>query len=357
MTQSQAEPEAKTPPLPAGDRHISPIGGRSGGGFSAKAAALAALAIGCGVFVAASWGQERLRPDPSADRPVRQVVAFEPARPTLSAPGQDPPRLQADATPIAQSSPETQNLAQHAEAALTAIRAAPILAFDEGGSNTGPRAEADARPPDIAGEPGQLDQLRRTAAVGLAQASRLPDRNFLILAGVSIPCILQTAMDTATPGYVACILPRAVFSDNGAVMLMEKGTRVLGEYRSSLRQGQTRLFVVWNRAVTPQGVAVSLASPAADPLGRAGFDGQIDTRFWARFGAAVLLSVVDDGTAGLAGGGERYQTARLPSDAAAIALQASVGIAPSLRKAQGSEVSIFVAQDLDFSTVYRLGAR
>jgi type IV secretion system protein VirB10 len=39
-----------------------------------------------------------------------------------------------------------------------------------------------------------------------------------------------------------------------------------------------------------------------------------------------------------------------------VALQNSVGIPPTLRKAQGAEVSIFVAQDLDFSGVYRLRA-
>ena len=63
------------------------------------------------------------------------------------------------------------------------------------------------------------------------------------------------AMDTATPGYVSCLIPRDVLSDNGAVVLMEKGTKVLGEYRSSLKQGQSRLFVLWTRAVTPAGVA------------------------------------------------------------------------------------------------------
>ena len=97
-------------------------------------------------------------------------------------------------------------------------------------------------------------------------------------------------MDSTTPGYVTCLVPRDVYSDNGAVVLMEKGTRVLGEYRAGLRQGQRRLFVLWTRAVTPDGVAIALASPAADALGRAGFDGEIDTHFWERFGGALLLS-------------------------------------------------------------------
>ena len=59
-----------------------------------------------------------------------------------------------------------------------------------------------------------------------------------------------------------------------------------------------------------------------------------------------------------AGGGQSLQsTARVPSDAASVALQGSVCIRPTLRKAQGAEVSIFVAQDLDFADVYRLRPR
>jgi type IV secretion system protein VirB10 len=140
-------------------------------------------------------------------------------------------------------------------------------------------------------------------------------------------------------------------------VLLDRGARVLGEYRGGLRQGQRRIFVLWTRAVTPAGVAIDLASPAADALGRGGFDGRVDTHFWDRFGAALLLSVVDDGAYALAGDNDRNATARLPSDAAGLAVQNSADIPPTLRKPQGSEVAILAAQDFDFSQVYGLRAR
>ena len=76
------------------------------------------------------------------------------------------------------------------------------------------------------------------------------------------------------------------------------------------------------------------------------------------FSVSLSTSLVDDAAyAGFGDGDSLRSTARVPSDAAATALQGSVDIPATLRKAQGSEVSIFVAQDLDFSGVYRLRAR
>ena len=104
-------------------------------------------------------------------------------------------------------------------------------------------------------------------------------------------------------------------------------------------------------------MAIALASPAADALGRAGFDGDVDRHFWDRFGGALLLSVVDGGASAFIGRDGRFGLARLPSDAASAAVDGSRDIGPTLRKPQGSEVSIIAAQDFDFSDVYDLKAR
>jgi type IV secretion system protein VirB10 len=100
----------------------------------------------------------------------------------------------------------------------------------------------------------------------------------------------------------------------------------------------------------PGGVAIRLESPAADALRRAGFDGGLDTHFWDHFGGALLL---DDSASARAGGANR-NTARVPSDATAMAPQNSV--TPLQCKAQGAEVSIFVDQDFGFSGVCGLKA-
>jgi type IV secretion system protein VirB10 len=373
--QAPEAPPARGTAFPEADRTISPVAGRFGVGWAGRAVTLAALTAGCGVFLAATW-HHGPTPAKTPLEPAAQVVPFEPAKtdvagPTLASPGAGAPALDPAASgqvsalqPGAAGASGQQSAAQARQARaaqLQAIRSAPILAFSQNGG-LGP-ADALAGPAAqvvqaVAAAPTELDQLRQGSNIGLARASRLPDPNFLITAGTSIPCTLQTAMDTATPGYVSCIIGSDVYSDNGAVILMEKGAKVLGEYRSGMRQGQSRLFVLWDRAVTPAGVAIGLASPASDALGRAGFDGTVDTHFWERFGGALLLSIVDDTSAAVASrGAQNGETVRVPSDAAGIALQNSVNIPPSLTKPQGSQVAIFVAQDLDFSSVYALRGR
>jgi type IV secretion system protein VirB10 len=188
----------------------------------------------------------------------------------------------------------------------------------------------------------------------------------VIAMGTPIPCVLETAMASDQPGYVSCVVTRDILSDNGRVVLLDRGTQVVGEYRGGLKRGQKRMFVLWTRAKTPTGVIVALASPGTDALGRAGFDGAIDTHFWERFGSAILLSVVDDGMRLLTtelqrGNGSSQTNVFVPSgtlqggkDAAAIAVQESINIPPTLTKNQGESVNIFVARDLDFSSVYGL---
>ena len=109
------------------------------------------------------------------------------------------------------------------------------------------------------------------------------DRNLLLSAGTVIPCTLQTAINSTQAGFVSCVINHDVYSENGRIVLLDKGTKVLGQYSGGITQGQARLFVVWTRALTPRGVAIDLGSPAAGSLGRAGLPG------WRRY--AVLGAV------------------------------------------------------------------
>lgn len=252
---------------------------------------------------------------------------------------------------------------------------APIMAFGKNGNKgaDGNNALSSADPSGMDGltvqeqapadagenEARRFDNRLKPTVMEGAKAGTLGNRNLIIAMGTSIPCTLETAIATDQPGFTSCIISRDIMSDNGRVVLLDKGTQIVGEYKGGLQRGQKRLFVLWTRAKTPTGVIVQLASPATDALGRAGFDGHVDTHWWERFGSGLLLSMVGDLTAyGLnqfdSESVSMENTAESGKDAAAIAVEQSINIPPTLRKNQGELVSIFVARDLDFSDVYRL---
>lgn len=221
--------------------------------------------------------------------------------------------------------------------------------------------QAVNQPSTMPNAPSLQESLSGTATPS-ATATQLSNRNFLLTKGTFIDCALNTALNSSVAGMTKCTLTRHVYSDNGKVLLLERGSTVTGEYRANLAQGQTRLFVLWDRVKTPNGVVVDLSSPSTDPLGGSGVDGYIDSHFWKRYGGAMMLSLVDD-LAAYASSTSGDTTIRMENssqaaqNAATEALKNTINIPPTLRKNQGDRIGIFVARDIDFSNVYKLSVR
>ncbi|RLV60949.1 TrbI/VirB10 family protein [Parashewanella curva] len=203
-------------------------------------------------------------------------------------------------------------------------------------------------------------QLQATKIQG-SIASRIIDPNLFITKGAFLDCILETAISSDVAGMTRCQLSRDIYSTNGKVLLLEKGSHIVGEYQTGLEQGQARIFVLWDRIETPTGVILDLASPGTDSLGRSGHSGYVDGHFGQRFGSAMLLSLIGDvGTyyANKSKGNSNTiqfgDTIGGTKDLASIALQYSIHIKPTLYKNQGEHINVFVARDLDFRSVYEL---
>lgn len=209
-----------------------------------------------------------------------------------------------------------------------------------------------------AGEGDRLSALLKPSAIPAVQASVLPTERFLLPRGAFIDCTLETAIDSTLPGMTTCVTATDTFSADGTVVLLERGTKLVGETRGQVAQGQARVFVVWTEARTPTGVVVPLNSPATDALGRSGLSGTVDTHFWARFGAAILVSVIDGGVqAGIQSAGSGGTVIVNPSTSEQImtdVLQGTVNIPPTIVVPQGKRVEVLVARDVDFRSVYRL---
>ena len=204
------------------------------------------------------------------------------------------------------------------------------------------------------------DTERFSARVGgeeveVAQARRMTGLDRLVPQGAIVGAVMETALNSDLPGFARAITSRDVRSFDGSTILIPAGSRVIGQYKSGIAQGASRVFVLWTRLIRPDGVSIELASPAVDDLGRGGIGGKVNRHFLQRFGGAILTSVLSGGISAAAtslSGGSTVIVGSA-SQATGLAQQAtqSGDIPPTITTRQGATVRIFVARDLDFSRV------
>ncbi|THD67259.1 type IV secretion system protein VirB10 [Phenylobacterium sp.] len=224
------------------------------------------------------------------------------------------------------------------------------------------QAGAAGAPTAATAEDARLNPEERFAArvsgslTETARAIQMRDLARIVPQGFVIPAVLETAIDSDLPGSVRAVVSRDVRGFDGSQVLIPRGSKLIGQYRSAAAVGQTRAFVVWSRIITPGGVSVDVGSPATDQLGRGGLAGKADTHFFERFGASILLSVISAGV-NAAGASSGSSTAIVigsstqANQVASIALQKQIDIPTTIRVPQGAPVQVSVARDLDFSGV------
>jgi type IV secretion system protein VirB10 len=191
--------------------------------------------------------------------------------------------------------------------------------------------------------------------VEVARASRMTGLDRLVPQGAVIGAVMESALNSDLPGFARATVQRNVYSFDGTAVLIPAGSRVIGQYKSGIAQGASRIFVLWTRLIRPDGVSIDLASPATDELGRAGVGGKVNRHFLQRFGGAILTSVLSGGISAAAAAASGGSTVIVGSagQASSLAGQAAGNsdIPPTITTRQGANVRIFVARDLDFSAV------
>ena len=237
---------------------------------------------------------------------------------------------------------------------------APALVYDA--LSTQPSVQSNV----VAGQPAEAPRAASATAQGLtadeqfaqriatdagsARAGRMEMPRATVAQGTLIAAVLETALNSDLPGYVRAVISRDVRSFDGSSILIPRGARVIGEYKSGLAVGQTRAFILWTRLIRPDGVSIALASPATDAAGSNGVSGKVDTHFGKRFGAAILLSLISASGQAIGGGSGTLVIAG-PAQAASSVAQRDINIPPTVRVPAGQPIRIFVARDLDFSGV------
>lgn len=221
----------------------------------------------------------------------------------------------------------------------------------------GARPQMQASPP----REGALRALLHPDVLSATRAQIVPTQRLLLPKGTFIDCTLETAIDSTLPGMTTCVTATDTFGADGTVVLLERGTKLIGETRGEVRQGGARVFVVWTEARTPAGVVVQLDSPGTDALGRAGLDGKVNRHFWQRFGAAALVStiagIVQSEVQSSSRGGTVVLDPTASEDVVTDILRSTVSIPPTVTVRNGARIQVLVARDVDFRPVYELEPR
>ena len=205
---------------------------------------------------------------------------------------------------------------------------------------------------------GRLARLLTPMVTRTATPTVLPTRRLLLPKGAFIDCTLETAIDSTLPGMTTCLTATDTFSADGTVVLLPRGTELVGETRGQVQQGAARIFVLWSEARTPQGVVIPLDSPGTDALGRSGLTGTVNRHFWARFGAAILISVINGGiqygVQSQSQGGALVYEPDTTEGVMTEALKSTVDIPPTVTVPNGARIQVLVAHNIDFRSVYAL---
>ena len=250
----------------------------------------------------------------------------------------------------------------------------------QGSMTAGQAATAGMTPPDeyakqmmgmMPGPDGQLPQARTQQREGPAIASAKPIYNpdTLLVRGTYIRCVMETRIITDVSGFTSCIVTEPTYSINGRRLLLPKGSKISGRYQSEGINGP-RVSVIWDRITTPTGIDVNMASPGVDNLGGAGHPGSYNAHWGSRIASALMISLIADAfkyaaaengpeTTTVGAGGvtvtSPYEsaTARSMERLANQALDKSINRPPTVTINQGTVVNVYVAKDVDFSSIIR----
>ena len=257
----------------------------------------------------------------------------------------------------APKTPEELALERRFSGAVFARGGSPLSPNDPGAKVRSPPAVGESR--EVGASGSAMTALLEPTATASVSAQRIANPRFLLPKGAFIDCTLETAIDSTLPGMTTCVTAADIFGTDGRVVLLERGTKLVGETRGQVQQGQARVFVLWTEARTPGGVVVPLDSPGTDELGRSGLPGEVDRHFWQRFGAGILISLINGGVQAAVqavspAGGTIVYAPSASQDVATEVFKDTLRIPPTITKKNGDRIQVLVARDVDFAAVYEL---
>ena len=245
---------------------------------------------------------------------------------------------------------ELQRRAEEERAFQERRISSPVIAFGgTGGADAGETELTERRF-------GEVTDFVLNGALpsAIKQAEVIANPSNTVIQGTMIQAVMETALDSSLPGQTRAIISEDVFSYDGSRLLIPRGSRLIGRYRSGIEVAQKRVTIAWDRIVLPNNQTVQISSFGGDALGRSGVTGFVDTRFDERFGSAALISIISAAPSVAAAQVEDETTADVLEDVGddlADATDSVIGeylsIGPVIYVDQGARVTVMVDRDLE----------
>ena len=115
---------------------------------------------------------------------------------------------------------------------------------------------------------------------------------YALMQGAIIPSVLITEIRSDLPGELKAQTTMDVYDTvHGNVLLIPKGSVLVGKYNSEVRIGQEKVMAGFTRLIFPSGSSVDLGGmKAAEAGGESGFADDVDNHFLKMFGANFLIA-------------------------------------------------------------------
>ncbi|MEM5469562.1 MAG: TrbI/VirB10 family protein [Sulfitobacter sp.] len=243
-----------------------------------------------------------------------------------------------------------------AQELLTAQIVSPSVVYADGpraasAGTTNPNATTGADGPTLSENEQYLRQGARPLEIQEASQMAFPERT--LSQGSVIQAALQTAINSDLPGSVVAVVSEPVPAFSGDQILIPRGSRLFGQYRSGIELNQKRILILWTRVLTPDGTSIEIASVGGDQLGRSGLTGIVDTKFAERFGGAALISLIGAAPAVAANSTDNETASEVLQgvsgdleDAVGSVIAEQVTISPTIYIDQGASVTVLVDRDV-----------
>jgi len=190
------------------------------------------------------------------------------------------------------------------------------------------------------------------------EASLPRDLSRVIAVDKMIPAVLVNSIRSELGGKVIAKIETNIYGGSGRLVLIPAGSSAVGYYQPLKKAGDTRIAIIWSRIITPDGINIHTGNAElADEMGRAGITGDVDNRYWEKYGMALLVSTLQAATAYALPVDSRNQQVVIQNYGSGIStmsekiLDQNISLKPIVTAPAGKRITINPMKDIYFPTV------